>query len=78
MKELSSRVKFIMLGGLEFARNFCHVIYWNAISFTYCLQNRFPSRDFLVPRLKPVHTTNSVGDSSPPGKCDRLNDMQKT
>jgi hypothetical protein len=25
-----------------------------------------------------VHTGNSVGDFSPSGKCDRLNDMQKT
>ena len=25
-----------------------------------------------------VHTSNSVGDYSPPGKCDRMNDMQKT
>ena len=28
--------------------------------------------------LSQVHTSNSVGDFSPPGKCDRINDMQKT
>ena len=30
------------------------------------------------PALSLVHTSNSVGDFSPPGKCDRMNDMQKT
>jgi hypothetical protein len=30
---------------LHLAGNFCHLIYWNVISFTYCLQKRFAGRD---------------------------------
>jgi hypothetical protein len=35
-------------------------------------------RDFQSRTLSLVHTTDSVDDFSPPGKCDRMNDMQKT
>jgi hypothetical protein len=28
--------------------------------------------------LSLIHTSNSVDEFSPPGKCDRMNDMQKT
>jgi hypothetical protein len=35
------------------------------------------TRNYLLRSLSLVHTANSVGDFSPRGKWDRMNDMQK-
>jgi hypothetical protein len=67
-------------GGLAFQPK---IIFQNFVknrlcSFTACALLPTVPKKFVLNCLSLVHAINSVGDFSSPGKCDRLNDMQKT
>ena len=53
---------------------------WNITNFVMLFQAvmKFLSRLVEIKILSITQVVNSAGDFPPPGKCDRMNDMQKT